>query len=99
MPAIRRFGMQCAQNLTRRLQGIDRLEQRSEVQRTFAAALVRDIRPSRQQQYRKDVLGTAGAAHDVLTDRAAAEFVPRLRDGLENPQAAPARRVEGRHRP
>ncbi len=99
MTTIGRLGLQGAQNISCRFQRINRLEQRRDVERALAGALVGNIGPSRQQQNREYVFGTPRPAHDVFADGAAAEFMTRVGDGFEHPQTAPAHGIECRGRP
>ena len=94
MPPVGGLAVQRAQHIARPLQGIDGLEQRRDIEGRFAAAFVGDVGPSGQQQHRQYVFRPLRAAHDVFADGAAAEFVARLRDGFEHPQAAPAHGIE-----
>ena len=99
MPAIGRLAVQRAKYHSRLFQRIDALEQRSHIEGRLAGALVRDVRPSRQQQNGQYVLGALRAAHNVFADRAPTELMARLSDGLEHPQAAPSHGIEHRGRP
>ena len=88
VPPVGRLLVQPPQHVTGLLERRDRFEQRRHVERTFARPFVGDVGPPGEQQHRHDILGTLRTAHDVVTDGARTEFVARLGNGFEHPQAA-----------
>ncbi len=86
--AVEGVVQQPAQDLARRIQRIDRFEQRRDVERQAVGGGLGEACPPRQQQHREHVVDIAGHAHDVRADGRRTVAVTAVLDRLEYPKGA-----------
>src|SRR2546429_1508378 len=94
MPAVQRVRKQLLQRRAATLEGLERLELRSDIERHFARALVVNRGPTREQQCGQHIVRAGGAAHDEIADGLRPVAVTALSDGLEDREVALTERVK-----